>query len=945
LVWVSGAQGAIWPLQVGNKINLELDAESYLPGETAEIFIPNPFTDGAKALVTVERGRVMATQVVDIRGSGAFVEIPLDEASAPNVYVSVLLLGLTDSGEPDYRQGVVNLPVEPVEQTLNVTLALDPELTEPGETVRATLTVTDANGEPVQGEFSVAVVDKALLALVEPYSLPILDDLYGTRPLSVQTSYSLKTYATQLALSALELGRGGGGADSESAASVREDFPDTAFWQADVITGADGTALLEIPLPDSLTTWVVDVRGLTEDFKVGQAEAEVVTQKSLMVRPVTPRFLVEGDQVELAAVVHNNTDDDLTVDVALQAAGFTLADGAIQTQQVTIAGRDSVRVAWWGTVEGVDTVELTFLADAGALSDASAPTWGDLSVSRYTMPNTFSTSGQLEDEDERLELVSLPASVDPTEGTLSLELMPSLTAALVEGLDVIAVDSYHDTLSILSRMMANLHAYQALSDLGVDSPGLQAELVEAIKLDIRQLEEAQLVTGGWTWWAGETVYDPTSDPFITAYVVLGLEQASDAGFEVGEYNLEQAKTTLISSLDLPSEVDGWKLDRLALQAYALMAGDFEMIDITDGLYARRSELSPWAQAFLALTLHDEGGAADRVNTLLSDLEMLAVRSATGVHWESDQPSWLMPDTPAFNTAIGIIALAKLDPASTSLPMALRYLLAHRQASGEWRSTFETAWSLMAITAALQGTGDYQAEFDFQATLNDTVIAEGSATGADSTTSITAETPIGDLFSQSPNALLIERGEGSGTLYYRADLQTYQPAETADAINKGISLSRAYYPAGHGCLGDADCTPIDSFTLNADGTDQLVTVALTIVVPHEMYNLMVEDYIPSGSEVLNQDFLSSQTVTDADQQVYDSRTPFASGWGWWYFNEPQIYDDHLLWTADYVAAGTYTLTYEILPYQRGIYQVLPARAWQYFFPEVQGTSSGALFTIE
>ncbi|MDY6874045.1 MAG: alpha-2-macroglobulin family protein, partial [Chloroflexota bacterium] len=946
LVWVSGAQAAIWPRQIGNKLTLETDAESYLPGETAEVFIPNPFTGGGTALVTLERGRVMATQVLEVSGSGDVVEIPLGEDAAPNVYVSVLLMGQSDDGAPDYRQGVVNLPVTPVEQTLTVMLDLEPDLTEPGETVNATLTVTDSQGDPVQGEFSVAVVDKALLALIEPYSLSILEDLYGSRPLSVQTSYSLKTYATQLALLALELGRGGGGADAAESLRVREDFPDTAFWQADVITGADGTAFLEIPLPDSLTTWVMDVRGLTEDYKVGQAEAEVVTQKQLMVRPVTPRFLVEGDQVELAAVVHNNTEENLTVEVALQSAGFTLSDEAIQTQQVTIAAGDRVRVAWWGSVDGVDTVEMTFSATAGALSDASAPTWGDLSVLRYTMPNTFSTSGQLTAAEERLELVSVPAAADSSTGTFSLELMPSLTAALVEGLDAIAVDEYHDTLSNLSRMMANLTAYQALNDLGIDSPQLLMDLADAIRLDVRQLAEAQLPDGGWSWWAGERAIEPQADPFITAHVILGLDQASEAGFDVGEYILMRAKESLTASLAQPGEIDvAWRLDRLAFQAYALRGGDFNLAPMTSGLFARRSELSPWAQALLALTLDDEGGEVEQVNTLLTDLETLAVRSATGVHWESDHASWMLPGTSTFNTAVGIIALARLDPASTSLPMALRYLLAHRQNSGAWSSTFESAWSLMAVTAALQGTGDYQADFDFQAMLNGTVIAEGSAAGADSTTSITAAVPIGELFPQSPNALQIGRGEGSGTLYYRADLQTFQQAETAEPINKGISLSRAYFPAGLGCPGDEDCTPIDGFSLSADSTDQLVTVALTVVIPHDMYNLLVEDYIPSGSEVLNRNFLTSQTVTDSDQPVYDPRRPFASGWGWWHFNTPQIYDDHLLWTADYVPAGTYTLTYDILPYQRGIYQVLPARAWQYFFPEVQGTSAGALFTIE
>ncbi len=946
VVWVSGSSAAVWPRQMLNQIELTPDAETYQPGQIAQVFFPNPFGGAAKALVTVERGKVMDTQVLDVEGSGLSVQIPLTEESIPNVYVSVLLLGKTANGDPDYRQGIVNLPVTPIEKTLQVELTLDPTLTVPGESINATLKITDSSGKPVQGEFSVAVIDKAVLALVEPNSLPILEDLYGERPLSVQTSYSLKTYTTQLALNAIELGRGGGGDNMESQPTLREEFPDTAFWQANVVTGADGTAQLVIPLPDSLTTWVVDVRGLTDTYQVGQAEGEVVTQKELMVRPVTPRFLVDGDEVEMAAIVHNNTSQDRQVDVALQASGFTLIDETQQSQTMTIPANDSVRVAWWGMVNSVDSVELIFQAESGALSDASKPVWGDLSVLKYSVPNTFSTSGQLAEEGQRLELVSLPSSVETSAGTLTIELTPSLTSTLIEGLDAMETLPYEDTISILSRLLANLSAWQALTDLGVDSPQLGVSLQNLVDQGVRQLLDAQHFDGGWSWWAGDSFYDPPSDPFISAYVLLGLEQAQDAGVDFDSYYLDNAVEYLSSMLDRPSEIGvSWELDRLAFEIYALRNTNISLSSTIEGLYARRSELSPWAQAFLALTIHDSGGTVERVNTLLSDLEASAVRSATGVHWESDQVSWLLPGTPLFNTAVGIYTLAKLDPASSSLPMALRYLLAHRNSMGIWSSTFETSWSLMAVTAALQGTGDYQADFDFQATVNDTLIAKGTASGTNALNSVVATVPINDLNPDWPNALLIERGEGSGTLYYRADLQTFQTAVTADPINKGINLSREYYLAGEGCPGGKDCVPIDSLALPTDGVAPLITVSLSIVIAHDMYNLMLEDYIPAGTEVLNQNFLTSQTLTETDLPVVDSRNPYSSGWGWWFFNEPQIYDDHLLWTANYIPAGTYTLTYEILPYQRGTFQVLPAQAWQYFFPEVQGTSGGDLFTIE
>ncbi len=946
VIWVSGSGAAVWPRQSMNQIELTPDAELYQPGQIAQVFFPNPFNGAVKALVTVERGKVIDSQILDVDGSGLSVQIPLDDEFIPNVYVSVLLLGKTENGDPDYRQGIINLPVAPIEKTLNVELTLDPALAAPGDPVEAILKITDASGDPVQGEFSVAVVDKAVLALVEPNSSPILDDLYGERPLSVQTSYSLKTYTTQLALNAMELGRGGGGDDMESQPSLREEFPDTAFWQADVVTGADGTAKLEIPLPDLLTTWVVDVRGLTDTYQVGQAEGEIVTQKELMIRPVTPRFLVAGDEVEMAAIVHNNTSEERQVDVALQTSGFKLSDSAGQSQTVTIPAMDSVRVAWWGTVDSVDSVALIFQAQSGELSDASKPTWGDLSVLTYTVPNTFSTSGQLAEEGQRLELVSLPSSVDTSAGVLTVELTPSLTSTLIAGLEAMENLSYKDSISILSRLMANLTAWQALTDLGVELPQLEANLEDLVNEGVRQLLDAQQFDGGWSWWAGAGSYQPSSDAFITAYVLLGLEQAAAAGIEIDDYYLENAVDFLSSSLERPSEIGvAWQLDRLAFEAYALRNSDVSLSNTIDGLYNRRSELSPWAQSFLALTIHDSGGSSERVNTLLSDLEASAIRSATGVHWESERVSWLLPGTPIFNTSVGIYTLAKLDPASSSLPMALRYLLAHRNATGIWSSTMESSWSLMAITAALQGTGDTQADYDFQASLNDVLIAKGTAAGANNSNPVVATTSVAELNSLWPNALLIERGEGTGTLYYRADLQTYQSAATADPINKGISLSRQYYLAGDGCPGAEDCTPIASLALPSDGATPLVTVAINLVIPNDMYNLMIEDYIPSGTEVLNQKFLTAQTLTEAELPTTDPRNPLSSGWGWWYFNQPQIYDDHLLWTANFIPAGTYTLTYQILPFQRGTFQVLPTRAWQYFFPEVQGTSGGDLFTIE
>jgi hypothetical protein len=945
LIWVRGESAALWPVQMYNWIDLTPDSSEYQPGQTAQIFIPNPFTKGATALVTVERGAVLRSQVLDVSGSGATVTVPVTSESIPNLYISVILLGKDGNGKPNYRQGMINLPVSAQSKALNIDLEVDPALTEPGEQITLTLKISDQAGNPIQGEFSVAVVDKALLALVPPNSPPIIDAFYREMPLSVQTSLSLYTYAKQLSISPMEVGGLGGGADQMADAGIREDFPDTAFWQAEVITGVDGTARLTIPLPDSLTTWVVDVRGLADDYLVGQGEVEVQTQKPLMIRPVTPRFLVDGDQVEMAAVVHNNTAEALEVDVSLLAVGFSLAD-VNPLRSVMINPGQSERVTWQGTVESVASVDLVFQAVAGDLSDASMPIWGDLQVKRYAMPQTFSTAGQLPEAGERLELVSLPITSDPSSGELSIALNPSLLVTLVDGLEALEKVPYSDTISVLSRLLANLNTYLVLRNLDLESDPLVGSLDELVGAGIDQLLAAQDYDGGWSWWGSSSVNQQKSNPFITAYVLLGLEMANEAGMEIEEQSLARARDYLIFEMKKPGNIEsGWMLDELTFMTYALRQHDSDLTTTLDGLYARRSELSPWALGFLALTMREQGGMGARVNTLISDIEARAIRSATGVHWENERSSWMLPGTPVFNTAAIVYALAQLDPASTSLPLALGYLMTHRNSDGLWSSSFESAWVLMAVARAVQGTGDYQADFEFQAALNEVVIAEGIGAGPDALNSISASAAIATLYPDSPNTVLISRGDGAGTLHYRVDLHTYQPAVTAASIHGGIDLQRDYYLAGAGCPGVDGCETIDSITLDPNDPGQFITVVLTVNLPHDMYNLLVEDYIPAGTEVLNRRLLTSPTVPEAAGDLFDPRDPFANGWGWWHFDQPQIYDDHVLWTANYVPAGTYILTYELLPFQRGTYQVLPAHAWQMFYPEVQGTTSGDLFNIE
>lgn len=940
LLWVGGSGEAIWPSLPNQHLNLSADKESYLPGDTARIFIPNPlqsttFEGGSLALVTVERSTVLRHQVLSVESTGSTLSLPLSEEDAPNVYVTVTLIGQKADGSPDFRYGILDVPVQPSAQRLNVSLTSQPQRTAPGEPVALHLRVTDAQGKPAVGEFSISVVDMAVLALVDPNSEPIGTAFYGNQPLGVRTSQALAASAQRLLNLRAPLGGGGGGMPAPLV--VRERFPDTAYWNAEIVTDANGEAQVTLPLPDSLTTWQVEARGLTggleEEMRVGQATMQIVTTKDLLVRPVTPRFVVLGDHVRLAAVVQNNTTQELETEVSLQANGFVLDDPATTTQHVRVSAGGRVHVEWWGQPQDVEKLDLIFMARSGEYQDATRPLFGALPVLRYSAPQSFAASGTLDEEGERLEIISLPRSFDAHGGELSLELAPSLAASMLNALQALENFPYASTEQTLSRFLPNLETYRVLQQFGISAEALKPRLDRTLQEGLTQLVSRQNSDGGWGWWRGGG-----SDSYVTAYILFGLARAQQAGVAVESGVMQRAIEYLRSSLPAPKMLsETWQLDRLVFTYFALaQAAEPATLDLgtPTALFEMRQQLSPWAQALLALTFDRLSPEDERIATLLSDLQTSAIRAASGAHWEDSQPSWRNMSSPIYASAVVLYALAQHDPASPLVAEAVRYLMAHRQAGG-WNSTYETAWTLMALAEVMRGTAELGGDFDFTATLNGSPIVEGKASGTSQLTPVTTTQPIDKLYSEAPNALLIQRTQGSGRLYYTARLRVYQPVEQAAPIQRGFTLQRAYYPA------DPDCTPSNCQLIHSARAGDLVTVRLTLIVPQTAYYLLVEDYFPAGTEVLDTSLKTSQLGAAADSL----RDPFGEGWGWWYFSDPQVYDDHITWAVEILPPGTYEFTYKLVILTPGEYRVLPARVWQFYFPEVQGTSAGEVFAIE
>jgi len=398
----------------------------------------------------------------------------------------------------------------------------------------------------------------------------------------------------------------GSGGEEDQDYIFRQDFSETPYWNAEIVTDDNGDAKITFSLPDSLTNWMIDVRGLTADTRVGQASEEIVTTKKLLVRPLTPRFLAAGDHTELSAIVHNYTEDDLQVDISLQGAGFVLDDPRTATQDLLIPSGGLVRSTWWGTVEDVPSLDLVFSATGGGYNDSVRPMSGNLPVLRFIAPQSFNTAGVLDLEGERLEIISIPRTFDPTGGTLEVELSPSLAAAVRSSLHTLEFYPYQCTEQTLSRFLPNLMAFRAIQNLGLESPELLARLERTLDTGIQELGSHQNWDGGWSWWGNNqrelsesTATVDSSDGYITAYVVFGLSKAREAGIFVDDGVIQNGVNYLLASMPALEMLSStWQLDRLAFRYFALAQAGNGSVGSSLNLYDIRDQLSPYAKALL-----------------------------------------------------------------------------------------------------------------------------------------------------------------------------------------------------------------------------------------------------------------------------------------------------------------------------------------------------------
>jgi hypothetical protein len=210
---------------------------------------------------------------------------------------------------------------------------------------------------------------------------------------------------------------------------LRQFFPETLFWQPEVITDEQGRAEVVVPMADSITSWRLSALASTVDGRIGSATRGLRVFQDFFVDLDLPVTLTQHDQVSIPVAVHNYLKTPQTVTVALtQDSWFSLAGEATRT--VSLPPNDVGVVQFPLTAKRFGRQSLTVTARGSTISDAIRR---EIEVLPDGEEEVQTVSDRL--AGTATQTVRFPAGAIPGTPRLLLKIHPGVLSQVVEGLD------------------------------------------------------------------------------------------------------------------------------------------------------------------------------------------------------------------------------------------------------------------------------------------------------------------------------------------------------------------------------------------------------------------------------------------------------------------------------------------------------------------------------
>ena len=582
------------------------------------------------------------------------------------------------------------------DRELQLETHLDHTTVKPGEIVHGAVSVSSEKKPVADADLVICAVDDAVLTLGEWHLPEVLAAFYPKNAFGVRSYQSVSNFIERIRPSMLTqkgfvIGDGGD-ENLGSVKNLRKEFRTLAFWKADARTDANGKARFEFPAPDNLTTYRIFAVGQTKTHQFGgDADAKLIVSKPLLVEPALPRFLRDGDEVELRAVVRQKAVDSAKVTVrCVVDSSCRLATAEPITQVLTRDTPSVFRFKAKITDAEFAPTKIRFEATAEANNDLVDAVELTLPVQPPTITRTETVVGAFGGLEFNARS-KMPDAWKTGRGDFSATISTSPWLPKIAGLPLILEYPHGCFEQISTRLlgyslMANLLAYLP------DAKARETEYREVIGKGLKQIDQSILADGLLPYWPGGN----TGDVFVSAEALWAMNESAKANIAVPTEAREKLEAALRKA------VSGQVSAPAFVKCFALFVltqndSNEDFGATAHELYLRRNDATDEGRALLALALHQLKIMPQEVEQLLREIDAPSKPRAFDPHTFTSVTRAEAIRALAFNTiAPKTWSAQKHDATREALLKAMDSSIA--------LSTQENLWLLLAFRSMIDARG-------------------------------------------------------------------------------------------------------------------------------------------------------------------------------------------------------------------------------------------------
>ncbi|MDB9309411.1 alpha-2-macroglobulin [Aphanizomenon sp. CS-733/32] len=930
-IWVTGENQVFWGGEEKDKLEVKLNKKEFKPGDTATALIQSPYPEG-ELYFAVIKDKPLYQQVMKIKGGAPQIQFTITPEMLPNAAVEAVLVRQgkpLNQIEPGSLENLAKIGFSPFKVNLEdkyLKVQVNPveKSLEPGKETTVELELKDSQGTPTKGQFTVMVVNEAVLQLTGYRPPNLVDTVYAEQPISTRFSDNRRDVKLAPLAQILPKGWGYGGGLSNALANtrIREDFQALAYYNGAVISDENGKAKISFKLPDNLTTWRILVVATDGNLRFGNGDATFITTKPLITNAILPQFARTGDRILAGLSVTNTTTNtgNLTINGELSAS-LNFAENNPKTTTLQPKAESATQAYRFPMIAGnVGEGKVTFTTQLNNIADA------------FTVPleiKPLEITEQVVETGVSEKQVKIPINIDKNTfreaGGLDIQLASTLIPAIkapakqvLENNDLPFAEPAASQLLIAANLQTLTQKYnQTFAEF---NPQQQA------KIAIAQLQKLQIADGGFAAFPGQE----KSDPWVSSYAVESLVKANQIFPDlVDSQIISSLKTYLQNVVANPGQYDfcKQKLCKSQLQLNSLIAlaqlGDKRNSFLSD-IYQQRDNFDLVTQIKLARYLYQFPEWQNQAQIMRVEFQKNIYETGrTAVVNLPKTWSWMNSSTVTQAQALRLFTDQKTNP--EIIDKLLQSLLNLRR-DGTWESSYNNAQAFTALVAysQLQPTPP---NFMTTVKLANQKLGETRFNGYQNP-SLQINIPMNQL-PQGKRDLWLQKS-GRGRLHYlvayKYRLQGNQPGRF-----NGLRVTREISKVNEEkIIQKTGMYAFDKPLTLQPG--QVFDIGLEVITDHPVDHVVIKDPLPAGFEAVDDSF---QTATPALQAKADN----------WQLGYKTIYKDRIISYADHLEPGVYSLHYLVRSVTPGTFIWPGAEAHLQYTPEEFGHSADSTLILE